>query len=138
MALFEALAWADSIEQLLSKGAGERGGNPGWEQNLDTNEADIIQAFICARGAVHHQWWEAMALHVVPPTEHDEQRNTWVWADLPANANLRGKKALEGQRAYVGVLHKRPVIDAIEVLRKAFRMQIRPSELRDRLYLNSP
>lgn len=136
-ALFEALAWTDSIEQLLSRGPADRGGNPGWEQNLGTNQGDVIRAFIYARGAVHHQWWSAIALHVVPPTDGNEQTNTWLWANLPANADLRRKGARDRQAAYARALHNQPVIDTLSVLHNVFREELRTSKLRERLYLTS-
>jgi hypothetical protein len=135
MALFVALTWIDSIELLLGSRVADRGGNPGWEQNLAASDADIVQAIKYARGAVHHQWWAAMVLHVVPATAHNERTNTWRWANLPANPNRRDKT---GREAYERALCGRPVIESINALRRVFREQVDRARLSERLYLSVP
>jgi hypothetical protein len=115
-ALFEALNWADSIDQFLKYGQAERGADPTWLDNADEKTQGVALAMQCVRNAVHHQWWEALSMRI--DMDEDGQHNSWIWFDLPANvSNKKGKKA------YKTHLRGQPVIEALRVLRDAFWKQ---------------
>ena len=133
-ALFEALNWASSIELLLRTGPSARGGDHSWETNLSASEADIVDAITHARGAVHHQWWSAMGLHVVPSGAGKPPSNTWIWIRLPPRTNRNDP---DGRQAYERTLKGRPVIEAINVLRKVFGDELARNPLPERLYITT-
>lgn len=128
MALFETLNWADSVDQFLTHGPPNRGGDPKWLENLKTPEIYVVRGIRHARNVVHHQWWAAISIHIVLPTSERNQVNTWIWSELPPNN--RNKKS---QAAYENSLLGRPVEDALGILRdvlwKRRRWQISAADL---------
>ena len=111
--LFEALNWADSIDQLMKYGEAERGANPKWLDSADATTQGVALAVQCVRNVVHHQWWAALSMRI--DMKEDGQHNSWIWFDLPANGSSK-----KGKKAYKAHLRGQPVIEALRVLRDAF------------------
>lgn len=112
-ALFEALNWADSVDQFLGRGPTDRGGKADWLTHLSPDHRLVAKGLQHVRNVVHHQWWTALATEILVETAG--QQNTWIWSPLPPN---NGGK--EGQRAYAQALHGKPVEETLETLRDVF------------------
>lgn len=111
-ALFEALNWADAIDQFMARGDPGRGADPAWLANSDAQTQGVLRGLQHARNVVHHQWWVALALRMGLTSE--QQLNTWIWGTLPPN-----NRSKDGARAYAQYLHNRPAVEALRTLRDA-------------------
>lgn len=132
MAIFEALNWADAVDEFLSHGPEQGGGHPGWLESLPTEQRNVAKGIQHARNVVHHQWWGAISTMIV--RKEDGQEDTWIWGDLPGNNRNR-----DGQRVYDAALRGKPIAETLGLLRDAFwsvrRWEISADDLDQPAYL---
>lgn len=110
-ALFEALNWADSIDQYLAMGPRDTMGtvrDQEWTAHLSLEQMQLAQAFQRVRNLVHHQWWKAIAVRLDQRSDHESVSRIWAeqtvafdnhrkdnGADAAFAAQLQGRRLLE-------------------------------------------
>jgi len=119
-ALFEALNWADTIDQYLAAGPKGTIGterNEEWAQGLPADQERLARAFQRVRNLTHHQWWQAVGVRM---TRSDGQQvNEWVWAPLPAGAAGR-RRDPDADADFADRLAGRRVLTTLDELAEVF------------------
>lgn len=93
-ALFEALNWADTINQYLRKGPRGTLGtdrDQEWAAGLLREQERLARAFQRVRNLTHHQWWGAVGVRM--SDVGGRQVNEWFWAPLPDSGRHRDPDA---------------------------------------------
>lgn len=119
-ALFEALNWADTIDQYLA--AGPRGTigterDREWAKGLPADQERLARAFQRVRNLTHHQWWQAVGVRI--SRSDGRQMNEWFWAPLPDEAAGR-RRDLEPDAAFKDRLAGRRVLTTLDELAEVF------------------
>lgn len=121
-ALFEALNWADTVDQYLSAGPRETMGtdrDPTWAEGLPNGQERLVVAFQRVRNLTHHQWWQAVGVRM--SRAGGRQVNEWFWAPLPVGRRAAGGgKARDEDAAFEERLAGRRVLTTLDELAAVF------------------
>jgi hypothetical protein len=119
-ALAEALNWADSIDNYLSKGPRDTKGtdrDQNWAATIDGANGELVQAFQYARNHVHHQW-----LNLVGTRLHSGDQakpSEWYWAKVPSPPQSGSRKS-KGADEYQRQMYRAIVLTTLDRLGQAF------------------
>lgn len=119
-ALAEALSWADSIDQYLSKGPRRTKGtdrDPNWAASVDGANGDLVRAFQYARNHVHHQWLNLVGTRI--DGKEQNASNEWFWADVP-QPSRSGSKKDTGVKEFQQEMRGSDVLMTLDRLSEAF------------------
>lgn len=113
-AMAEALNWADAIDENLRANDRSRPKGADWTDDLPDDSRRLWLGLQHARNAVHHQWWEAVALQM--EVRPEGQNNTLVWAPLPEPKRRPSAAEEASAEAYVSGLRGRPILETLDEL----------------------
>lgn len=118
-ALFEALNWADTIDQYLRKGPRGTLGtdrDEEWAAGLPREQERVARAFQRVRNLTHHQWWGAVGVRM--SDVDGRQVNEWFWAPLPSSGGRH--RDLDADSAFEERLAGRRVLATLDELAEVF------------------
>ena len=132
-ALYEALNWADTIDQYLRAGPRDTPGtdrDQTWAAGLPGDQPRLALAFQRMRNLTHHQWWQAVGVRM--SRVEGRQVNEWFWAPLPDSAGGRHRQS-DADAAFNQRLAGRHVLATLDELAEVFfarrRWQIARADL---------
>jgi hypothetical protein len=128
-ALFDALNWAHSIDELIATTWSPRGELQGLDWRRDPalggreRLAHIVRGLRWVRNRVHHQWADALVTDrgLAFPMALPAAFSNWLWRDaddLPEAPEE--KEDLKGREAYVTALAGQPVENALTEIGRTF------------------
>lgn len=119
-ALAEALSWADSIDQYLSKGPRDTMGtdrDPNWAASVDGANGDLARAFQYGRNHVHHQWLNLVGTRVYGGEQ--TASSEWFWTDIPPPSRAGSGRA-SGSNEYQQQMRGADVLTTLDRLGEVF------------------
>lgn len=121
-ALFEALNWADSIDNYLRKGLRNTKGTArdlGWAEALPLDQRDLVLGLQHARNVSHHRWFNVLAV-TFQRGQAGEQVGVWTWGVLPPETGSRRRRDKEARSAYLSALKGEPLLDTLDRMAAVF------------------
>jgi hypothetical protein len=112
-ALFEALNWADMIDDYLARGPRGTVGtprDPQWADKLASDDADLVHGLRIARNVVHHQWTNAVSTVSAP------NHTSWIWSPLPDPGRARTPAAQAQAAAHARRVEGRSIVATLDDL----------------------